>query len=49
MTQLDRDNSASIASVADRMRPVAIGMPVIAIHFLGDRAAFVGAEEMSRW
>jgi len=45
MTQLDRDNSASIASVADRMRPVAIGMPVIAVHFLGDRAAFVGAEE----
>jgi WD40 repeat protein len=39
------DNSASIVSVADRVRPVAIGMPVTAVHFLGERAAFVGAEE----
>lgn len=36
---------ASIASVTDRVRPVAIGAPVISIYFLGDRAAFVGAEE----
>jgi WD40 repeat protein len=36
---------ASIASVTERVRAVAIGAPVIAIHFLGDRAAFVGAEE----
>jgi WD40 repeat protein len=35
----------SIASVTDRVRPVAIGAPVTAIHFLGPRAAFVGAEE----
>ena len=27
------------------MRPLAIGMPVIAVHFLGEQAAFVGAEE----
>ena len=27
------------------MRPVAIGAPVIAVHFLGEHAAFVGAEE----
>src|ERR1700733_3545516 len=39
------DNSASIVSVTDRVRPLSIGMPVIAVHFLGDRAAFVGAEE----
>jgi WD40 repeat protein len=39
------DNSASIVSVTDRVRPVAIGMPVTAVHFLGDNAAFVGAEE----
>src|ERR1700742_227696 len=39
------ENSASIASVTDRVRPLSIGMPVTAIHFLGDRAAFVGAEE----
>ena len=39
------DSSASIVSVTDRVRPLAIGMPVIAVHFLGDNAAFVGAEE----
>ncbi len=38
-------NSASIVSVTDRVRPVAIGAPVIAVHFLGESAAFVGAEE----
>src|SRR6202140_1068505 len=36
---------ASIASVTDRVRPVAIGAPVTSVHFLGERAAFVGAEE----
>src|SRR5450432_2966107 len=39
------DNSASIVSVTDRVRPVAIGMAVTSVHFLGPRAAFVGAEE----
>src|SRR6266446_4156444 len=39
------DNSASIVSVTDRVRPVAIGAPVTSVHFLGDTAAFVGAEE----
>jgi len=38
-------NAASIVSVTDRVRPLGIGMPVTAVHFLGDRAAFVGAEE----
>ena len=46
MKQFDPDdNSASIVSVTDRVRPLALGMPVIAAHFLGDHAAFVGAEE----
>ncbi|HXQ07164.1 MAG TPA: WD40 repeat domain-containing protein [Bradyrhizobium sp.] len=46
MTEFDPgDNSASIISVTDRVRPVAIGMPVTSLHFLGERAAFVGAEE----
>ena len=46
MKEFDRsDNSASIVSVTERVRPVAIGMPVTAVHFLGDNAAFVGAEE----
>src|SRR6266481_58334 len=39
------DNAASIVSVTDRVRPLAIGMPVISVHFLGGHAAFVGAEE----
>jgi WD40 repeat protein len=39
------DSSASIVSVADRVRPLKIGMPVTSVHFLGDDAAFVGAEE----
>ncbi len=38
-------DQSSITSVTDRVRPVAIGTPVTSIHFLGDRAAFVGAEE----
>ena len=39
------DQAASIVSITDQVRPVAIGMPVVAVHFLGDSAAFVGAEE----
>src|SRR5436189_120516 len=39
------DHSASIVSVTDRVRPLRIGMPVTSVHFLGDNAAFVGAEE----
>jgi WD40 repeat protein len=39
------DNSASIVSVTDRVRPLEIGMPVTSVHFLGSRAAFVGGEE----
>jgi WD40 repeat protein len=38
-------NAASIVSVTDRVRAIAIGMPLTSVHFLGDRAAFVGAEE----
>jgi WD40 repeat protein len=46
MTEFDPDdNAASIASVTDRVRPVAIGMPVTSVHFLGERAVFVDAEE----
>jgi WD40 repeat protein len=45
MTQFDPGESASIASVTDRVRPIQLGMPVTSVHFLGDHAAFVGAEE----
>ena len=38
-------HQASIASVTDKVRPVAIGASVTSVHFIGDRAAFVGAEE----
>jgi WD40 repeat protein len=35
----------SIVSVTDRVRGVKIGAPVIAVHFLADKAAFLEAEE----
>jgi WD40 repeat protein len=38
-------DSASIVSVTDQVRPVRIGAPVVAVHFLGDKALFVCAEE----
>jgi WD40 repeat protein len=38
-------DSASIVSVTDRVKPVALGMAVTSAHFLADRAAFVGGEE----
>ena len=45
MTEFDPGESASIVSVTDRVRPLALGMAVSSVHFLGDRAHFVGAEE----
>src|SRR5262249_12312054 len=38
-------DQASIASVTERVRAIAIGASVASVHFLSDRAAFVGAEE----
>lgn len=37
--------TASIASVSDRVKPVDLGGAITAVHFLGDVAAFVGDEE----
>ena len=45
MSAFEQGSQGSIASVTDRVKPVAIGASVTAVHFLGDRAAFVGAEE----
>lgn len=45
MKQFDPPDGPSIASITDKVRPLAIGMPVSAIHFLGDTAVFVGIEE----
>lgn len=46
MTEFDPgDNAASIVSITDQVRGLAIGMPVTSVYFLGDSAAFVGSEE----
>src|SRR3954452_2119342 len=45
MTQFDPGERPSIASVTDQVRRLAVGMPTTSIHFLGDTAVFVGAEE----
>lgn len=41
----DTRSTTNTPSVADRTKPVDTGGVVIAVHFLGDRAAFVLAEE----
>ena len=40
------DQATSIASVTDRVRPLALGMVATSVHALGERMAFVGAEEI---
>jgi WD40 repeat protein len=45
MTDFEPGESASIISVTDKVRSLAIGAPLSAVHFLGPSAAFVGAEE----
>jgi WD40 repeat protein len=45
MTDFEPGESASIVSVTDKVRTVAIGAPLSAVHFLGENAAFVGSEE----
>lgn len=45
MKQFDPGDSASIASITDRVLQLAVGMPAISVHFLGDTAVFVGTEE----
>jgi WD40 repeat protein len=37
--------ASSIATVTDRVRALALPQPAISVHFLGDVAAFAGAEE----
>jgi WD40 repeat protein len=37
--------AASIVSVTAKVKPVSLGMSVAAVHYLGDRAVFVGNEE----
>ena len=45
MKEFDPGEMPSIASITDKVRRLAIGMPATSIHFLGDIAVFVGAEE----
>jgi WD40 repeat protein len=45
MKEFDPGESASIVSVTDKVRPLPLGQPVTSVHFLGERACFVGAEE----
>jgi WD40 repeat protein len=45
MSEFDPGDRASIVSLTDRVKAVALGAAVTSVHFLGDRAAFVGAEE----
>lgn len=45
MKEFDPGDAPSIVSMTDRVRQLALGMAVTSVHFLGDRAHFVGAEE----
>jgi len=45
MKEFDTLDKASIASVTDKVRAVAIGASVTSVHFLGEDAAFIGAQE----
>jgi WD40 repeat protein len=45
MTPFDPGEGPSIASITDKVRPLAVGVPVSSVHFLGETAVFVGAEE----
>jgi len=38
-------NTQSIPSVVDRIKPIAAGAPVVAVHFVGGRAVFALGEE----
>jgi hypothetical protein len=45
MKEFDPGEMPSIASITDKVRQLSIGMPATSVHFLGDVAVFVGAEE----
>src|SRR3954467_2741449 len=45
MKEFDPGEAPSIASITDKVRALPVGMPITSIHFLGDTAVFVGAEE----
>ncbi|MBR0874116.1 WD40 repeat domain-containing protein [Bradyrhizobium tropiciagri] len=45
MSDFDAPDGPSIVSITDRVRLTPLGAAVGSVHFLGDRAFFVGAEE----
>src|SRR5882762_11217333 len=45
MKEFDPGEGPSIVSMTDRVRALPIGMPVTSVHFLGEVAVFIGAEE----
>jgi WD40 repeat protein len=45
MKQFDPGEGPSIVSITEKVRPLAVGMPVSSVHFLAETAVFVGAEE----
>jgi WD40 repeat protein len=45
MKQFDSGEGPSIVSITDNVRPLAVGMPVSSVHFLGETAVFIGTEE----
>src|SRR3981189_2731161 len=45
MKLINSGEGATIASITDKVRPLAVGMQVTSVHFLGETAVFVGAEE----
>jgi WD40 repeat protein len=45
MKEFDPGEGASIVSITEKVRSLPMGMPVASVHFLGDVAVFIGAEE----
>jgi len=45
MKEFDPGEGPSIVSMTDRVRPLPVGLSATSVHFLGDVAVFVGAEE----
>ena len=41
----ESQDTASIVSVTSRVVPVSVGAPIMAVHFLGETAVFIGNEE----
>ena len=46
MKEFDPGEMPSIASITDKVRQIAIGMPATSIHFLGDIAAAMTARSL---